>query len=738
MINRGLHISLWGIWLSGLKSSISNLNWGQIRGSFLLPMLLITFLLITTSGCDATATDCTSDTFLVTTTEDISDGPCNEHCTLREAVAAANTCTVHDIYPIELPAGTYTLSLRGPGDDRGDLNLTASASIIGVSPATTIIEGDSTWNNRLITIEEGANLHLENISIKDGNLDVGIGGGILNLGVLTLNNVLFENNSAMIGGALYNAGNATLERVEFFRNEAISPPYLSDAEELIYRETEFFDDCGGGFANVGTMVVNEGIVEENQAGDGGGLCNGGGGTLTIRNSSILNNSAVRHSREGGGIHNSGDLTLENSEVTGNTAHNGGGIFQGGPRGDTFDYSDSGMLFLDGVLIQENTAETTIATADVLSKGEGGGLNISGGEFAIQNSSIFDNSARDGGGIHLNSSGYIIYSTIARNHASGHIAGRNVGMGGGIYGEGEVELTNVTFSSNEDDLGGGAAYITGGTFVFFHDTVAYNSAHITGGSVGGIKIVGGRAMIENSLIVGATYCGFSGRGIGGDYPVGINICDRDASPYILSDLTLDNGQWVHVLLASSPAIDRIPSDECPVYDQRGLERPQGDRCDVGAYEFAAMVMSDEDDSIVLSTTPTPLSGSSPDQPTLNTDVLCWEGPGPLYNTVSSVLEGTQVTLLGRGIEGDWWIIDNPRYPGVTCWFPGDALNVDPDLDLTTLMLLNAPPLPTLVQTLFVPTLVTGCLYQGPNDNQASCYPIGQCPVPLNQSLGACTP
>jgi hypothetical protein len=106
---------------------------------------------------------------------------------------------------------------------------------------------------------------------------------------------------------------------------------------------------------------------------------------------------------------------------------------------------------------------------------------------------------------------------------------------------------------------------------------------------------------------------------------------------------------------------------------------------------------------------------------------------LYETVSSILKGVQVTLLGQGLEGDWWIIDNPRYPGVSCWLPGDALDIDPNLDLSSLLLIPAPPVPTLT-----PTLITGCLYQGPNDNQAVCYPIAQCPVPFHQTQGACTP
>jgi len=722
MINRWYQTELWKKWLSRFKDWFSNINWGKVWLRIVFPFLLTTFFVIFTTGCDTAATDCSTDTFLVTTTEDISDGLCNEHCTLREAVAAANTCSAHDIYPIELPAGTYTLTTRGPGDDRGDLNFLTSSSIFGESAETTIIEGDSSWNNRIISVEEGANLHLENLTIRGGNQNLGFGGGVLNRGVLTMRDVLLEDNSAMIGGGLFNAFSTTLNQVQFIGNEALSPPGLSAAEEEVYRETEFFDDCGGGFANTGSMTVSESMIRGNSAGSGGGVCNGGLGTLTIRESSIQNNESPIYidSSEGGGIYNSGSLTLENSQVTGNSAHNGGGIFQGGPRGDTFDYSHSGTLNLEGVLIQENTAESAILTADVLSLGQGGGLHISGGEFAITNSSILDNQAREGGGVYLgewhDSEGYFLYATLARNDASGHIAGVSEGKGGGIYGQGEVELTNVTFSANTDDLGGGAAYITGGNFLFFHNTVAFNSSISTGGTVGGIEIISGRATIWNSLIVGAT-CG-SSSGSGGDYYDGVNICESDASPHIFSELTLDNGQWVHVLLVSSRAIDLVPTDGvCPVYDQRGTERPQGarSRCDVGAYEFAPFVMSGD-------------LGS----PTLNTDVICREGPGPLYDTVSSVLAGTQVTLLGRTIEMNWWIIDNPRYPGVACWLPGDALDVPPDLDLSQLQYLAAPLLPTIVPS------ATGCLYQGPNDNVASCYDISQCPVPFAQSLGACTP
>lgn len=262
-------------------------------------------------------------------------------------------------------------------------------------------------------------------------------------------------------------------------------------------------------------------------------------------------------------------------------------------------------------------------------------------------------------------------------------------------------------------------LAGGTARLKHVTLANNSTP-GGGSIGGINVRGGR------LIIGSTLMAFNGtasclvsRSVSDDGE-GFILCEEDGTGLILSELTEDNGQLVHVLLPASPAIDQIPTGECLPDDQRGTDRPQGDLelCDIGAYEFAPMILSAD---------PAIEPGL---KPTLNSDVICWEGPGPVYATVSSVLKGVQVTLLGRDLDGEWWIIDNPRYPGVRCWLPEDKLDIPPDLDLASLLTLVAPPIPT--------PIISGCLYQGPNDNAPTCYNINQCPVPFGQSLGACVP
>ena len=80
---------------------------------------------------------------------------------------------------------------------------------------------------------------------------------------------------------------------------------------------------GGGIINSGTLSLTDSTVTENNAVYGGGLRNDG--KLTLINSTISANAA---SAEGGGIYNSpdGNLVLTNNTISGNNADDGGGIF----------------------------------------------------------------------------------------------------------------------------------------------------------------------------------------------------------------------------------------------------------------------------------------------------------------------------------------------------------------------------------------------------------------------------
>ena len=88
--------------------------------------------------------------------------------------------------------------------------------------------------------------------------------------------------------------------------------------------------------------------------------------------------------------------------------------------------------------------------------------------------------------------------------------------------------------------------------------------------------------------------------------------------------------------------------------------------------------------------------TPQNPLVVKDALCWMGPGPVYEVVSSVKTGIRVELLGRGSVGAWWIIKNPRYND-PCWLQADVLQFDAGYDLTNLKVFTPPPTPTPVPT-----------------------------------------
>jgi CSLREA domain-containing protein len=224
---------------------------------------------------------------------------------------------------------------------------------------------------------------------------------------------------------------------------------------------------------------------------------------------------------GGGIYNSGILTLEHTIIQGNLATGrfaGGGIF-GGP------------LTVSNSLIEGNTASHV--------NGLGGG--IMGCEVALIDSTVRDNTSWKGAGLgpFCNDRG----TTIENSTISGNI-GRNA-----IY-NGVGNDTNVA-----------RLFIT-------NTIVADNSVINCAPFVGSVPSSGHNLDDDGS-------CNFTQSG---DLS---NVPDAGLGPLA------DNGgpTQTHDLLPSSPAIDAIPLVDCiEPFDQRGVERPQGSACDIGAVEY----------------------------------------------------------------------------------------------------------------------------------------------------------
>ncbi len=130
---------------------------------------------------------------------------------------------------------------------------------------------------------------------------------------------------------------------------------------------------GGGIDNSGTLTVSHSTISGNSAtGDGGGIYNGG--TLTVSDSTISANPGTGGSAAaaGGGIYNSGTLTVSDSSIAGNSAANGGGVWS------------NSALAVSGSTVSGNT-----------SSGAGGGIDVAGGTLTLANSIVAGNTATAG-------------------------------------------------------------------------------------------------------------------------------------------------------------------------------------------------------------------------------------------------------------------------------------------------------------------------------------------------------
>jgi CSLREA domain-containing protein len=288
------------------------------------------------------------------------------------------------------------------------------------------------------------------------------------------------------------------------------------------------------------------------AGAGVTIINGNGGVIndrvfhipgakTVSISGVTITGGNMVGGAGGCISNSGALTINNSTIGGNAAGtSGGGIY------------NIGALTIANSTISGNTAATS---------GGGGVFNI-GGPLAIASSTISGNTATasNGGGINNWTTASIANSTISGNTASLD--------GGGIYDKNIITVANSTISGNSASSGAGGVSKTGGGVSAFSST-----------------IVAGQTLGADCSSASLTSNGYN---LDSDSTCGFNqATDKHINP-LLGALADNGGPTLTMsLLTGSPAIDAGPATcaAAPVngVDQRGLVRPQGAGCDIGAYE-----------------------------------------------------------------------------------------------------------------------------------------------------------
>jgi hypothetical protein len=235
---------------------------------------------------------------------------------------------------------------------------------------------------------------------------------------------------------------------------------------------------GGGIYNTGTLTVERSTISQNHAGAcGGGIYNTG--TATIERTTISGNDA----KSGGGIGNEGTLTLVRSTVTGNYATLGaGGI------------ANFGRLELDRTDVQGNRAGSEFAAA-----GASGGGIANQGELQARHGTISANvglgNGVEGAGLFNSGTAVLDHTTVSDNNTDGDAAAPR--HGGGIANRGSLTLLHVTVEDNTGTGHGGGIYISGedSTTVVRHSRVTSNRA----ASGGGIYRAGGTVTLEQSRV-----------------------------------------------------------------------------------------------------------------------------------------------------------------------------------------------------------------------------------------------
>ena len=522
----------------------------MFRASLLVGALLLSFGLA--APVSVPQVRAAGSVITVTTT---ADGVVADHlCSLREAVISANTdqavggCeagsgadTIVVSPALPVPA-TFVLDSVGAGEDgalTGDLDIEGNVIIQGVGSDQTILDGNG--SDRVFEIRPGARATVSGLTVTSGTPGGMLGGG----GILVDATAALALTDSSVTG-----------------NTAVGG--------------------GGGIEVRGALTADHAVIVSNRG--GGLLVDGGGATLT--------DVDIKGNTDGFGLRNQNQayLAFERGEVRGNSA---GGISNSTSRaflrslviaanlgsGVTNAGATNTTVRIDLCVIEGNSATngagianngvgavTEIAASTIVrnvAAVAGGGV-FNNGILSMDTSLVAENRAQSGGGVdHFGGSLNLVNDTLSGNTASDN--------GGGIYNRGSAVLKHVTLAGN---AAGGSE--TGGNIFNDEASMSIVNSIVARADIDGncFNSTGSIISLGHNLDSGNT-CGFASSG---------DLIDTDP---LLGPLH-DNGgpTLTHVLLSGSPAVDHADPVRCTPADQRGIARPQGRGCDMGAYEAAA--------------------------------------------------------------------------------------------------------------------------------------------------------
>lgn len=231
----------------------------------------------------------------------------------------------------------------------------------------------------------------------------------------------------------------------------------------------------------------------------------------------------------------------------------------------------------------------------------GGVIDSGLDTITLTNSTFDNNGASGwytyGGVITDSNAVTaIGCTFSGNGSDSPAVANRTGSyvyGGVISFSGAVTLTNCTFNGNIAGgnatafaYGGGVLAANGTTSITnctFHGDTGHNSSNLVTNIGGSVVTTFVNTIIDDGAGACATDAVITDGGHNSDAGSSCGVSTSNTDP-LLSPLASNGGPTQTLaLLAGSPALDSADDLECPATDQRGIARPQGDHCDIGAFE-----------------------------------------------------------------------------------------------------------------------------------------------------------
>ena len=349
------------------------------------------------------ATRVLAGSLLVTTTAD--DVTTNGLCSLREAIINANNDDSSGSTDCAAGSGSDLITFNVSGSIVLMSSLPAiigDLTITGPGPAADALTISGNNAVRVLKVNAGARLTLNNLTVSNGLVTNDYGGGIRNSGTLLINNSRFVNNLTAGDTCCSGGGGISSEGVLTVTHSIVS----GNSSAL-----------GAGINSNGpTALVDTQINGNIASGSGGGVVIFTGGRATIRGGEIFSNTTTSGTAGGGaGIYSADTLTLDGVSIYGNTtAHWGGGIL------------NTGVLTVTRSTLSANSATGTSGSGSAL---------YTMGSLNVANSTI----SRNFPGIIV----YVAQGTLLMTNST-----VSSNSGDGIYTGGtSVTLVNDTINQN---------------------------------------------------------------------------------------------------------------------------------------------------------------------------------------------------------------------------------------------------------------------------------------------------